>query len=71
MKGKKLLQAAVAGAFMAGALGSAQALTFNYQAGGGFYNPSDSGFATPTNYYGGGDSVLRPTLYSVLGLVNE
>jgi hypothetical protein len=36
MKTNKLLQAAVAGALMAGALGSAQALDFNYTAGGGF-----------------------------------
>lgn len=52
MNTKKLLQAAVAGAFVVGALGSAQALTFNYTAGGGFVEGTAVGFPPPVNYSG-------------------
>lgn len=61
MNAKRLLQVAVAGAFLAGALASAQAATiFTYDAGGGFVRGSATGFPSPV-YTALGSSVLVPT----------
>lgn len=58
MKTKSLLKAAVAGTLMVGALGSAQALDFYYQAGGGFVTGSAPTF--PSIGYDGNSSSLDP-----------
>ncbi|MGB9130682.1 MAG: PEP-CTERM sorting domain-containing protein [Thiobacillus sp.] len=48
---KSLLSTLVAGALVTGLVGPASALTFYYDAGGGFVDGSDSGFPVP-NYSG-------------------